>query len=399
MTTPSDNGWGQPSPDSGYGQPLFGKNGEPLYGQPQYGQQGQQGQPPYGQPGQTPYEQPNAPGYGEPQYGQPRYGHNQYGPPHGTPGFQNFTPAAKPGIIPLRPLRLGEFLDGAFGAIRSNPRVMIGLTAVIVAVTVALATTLIAVGATQVAKHFGSDDVAESMAFIQIQASPYAVGLLMSFVLPLMTGMLIVSVSRSVIGEKTPIATVWALAWRKLGPLLALSFLIFAGVIVALGAYVAALIALVQREANVAIVVVFAIVGGLGLLVFYAWVLVRTLLIAPVLVLEDATFGAAIKRGWALSRGSFWRLLGIYVLTQIIVSIVSSIIVFPISVIAGIAMMGSPTQTFWSVGIFALGNVVTYTVTTAFSSSVVALLYVDVRMRREGLDVELTAAAARSQGN
>ena len=62
-------------------------------------------------------------------------------------------------------------------------------------------------------------------------------------------------------------------------------------------------------------------------------------------------------------------------------------------------MMGSPTQTFWSVGIFALGNVVTYTVTTAFSSSVVALLYVDVRMRREGLDVELTAAAARSQGN
>ena len=38
-----------------------------------------------------------------------------------------------------------------------------------------------------------------------------------------------------------------------------------------------------------------------------------------------------------------------------------------------------------------------YTITISFLASVVALLYIDVRMRREGLDVELTAAAARLQ--
>ena len=283
-------------------------------------------------------------------------------------------------------------------AIRSNPRVMIGLTAVVISITVALATALLAMGSTELVKQFGTDELADSVASVQIQLGPYAVGMLMSFVLPLMTGMLIVSVSRSVIGEKTPIATVWALAWRKLGSLLALSFLIFAASILAVAAYVAAIVGLVQADASVATIVVVVIVGGLGLLAFYTWLLVRTLLIAPVLVLEDAKLGAAIKRGWVLSRGSFWRLTGIYVLTQIIVSIVSSIIVFPISIIAGVAMIGA-SQTLWSVAIFALGNVVAYTVTTAFTSSVVALLYVDVRMRREGLDVELTAAAARSQGN
>src|SRR5690625_5811706 len=34
----------------------------------------------------------------------------------------------RPGIIPLRGLRLAEVLDGAFKAIRHNPKVMFGVT-------------------------------------------------------------------------------------------------------------------------------------------------------------------------------------------------------------------------------------------------------------------------------
>ncbi|MEK8228082.1 hypothetical protein NKG05_21340 [Oerskovia sp. M15] len=56
-----------------------------------------------------------------------------YGPP-AFAGMPYVPPASKPGIIPLRPLSLGEIFDGAFGAIRSNPKVMLGMSATVIAV-------------------------------------------------------------------------------------------------------------------------------------------------------------------------------------------------------------------------------------------------------------------------
>ena len=37
----------------------------------------------------------------------------------------------KPGVVPLRPLGLGEILDGAVQTIRLNPKVMLGLSAIV----------------------------------------------------------------------------------------------------------------------------------------------------------------------------------------------------------------------------------------------------------------------------
>ena len=37
----------------------------------------------------------------------------------------------KPGIVPLRPLGLGDLYDGAFTAIRRNPKPMVGLAALV----------------------------------------------------------------------------------------------------------------------------------------------------------------------------------------------------------------------------------------------------------------------------
>lgn len=44
-------------------------------------------------------------------------------------------PAPKPGVIPLRPLGLGEILEGAISYIRANPKVTLGLSAVVITLT------------------------------------------------------------------------------------------------------------------------------------------------------------------------------------------------------------------------------------------------------------------------
>src|SRR5476651_2022429 len=61
------------------------------------------------------------------------------GPPPPPPppgygyGYGNQVP--KPGIIPLRPLGVGEILDGAVSVIRQNWKLMIGLSLAVVSVT------------------------------------------------------------------------------------------------------------------------------------------------------------------------------------------------------------------------------------------------------------------------
>ena len=42
--------------------------------------------------------------------------------------------AHRPGIVPLRPLQLGDILDGAIKAVRFNPKSMVGMSALVLAV-------------------------------------------------------------------------------------------------------------------------------------------------------------------------------------------------------------------------------------------------------------------------
>ncbi|MEK8228079.1 hypothetical protein NKG05_21325 [Oerskovia sp. M15] len=87
--------------------------------------------------------------------------------------------------------------------------------------------------------------------------------------------------------------------------------------------------------------------------------------------------------------GAYWRTLGISLLAYVAVSVLASIVVYPFSAITTFFI----TNTFAVLALTAVAQVISSVVTTIFIAGVVSLLYIDVRMRREGLDVELTAAA------
>lgn len=352
---------------------------------------------PLGGPGGQPPVAPPAPGYRPvpgPGYG-PGFGSAPgYGPP---PGYR--PPAAQPGIVPLRPLGLGEILDGAFRAIRANPRVMFGLTAAVVAITVALQTVvqwyvggLLAGSLTDATTTLDptgelalSDTLGPALApLLTLPALVLATTVL--------TGLLIVSVSRSVLGQKVTIGEVWGGYRRRVGLVVVFTIGLQLAVALVLAALIGAVVLAATNDAT-GLAVVLGLVGGGVYLVGYVWLLVRTLLIPPAIMLEGAGLGSAIRRGWTLSRGSFWRLLGIYLLTSIIVSVVQGLITAPASIIATFVFQDALATSFGSLVLLGVANIVALTLTTVFTAAVVALLYVDVRMRREGLDVELARAA------
>lgn len=371
-------GWGPAyGPQPGYGAPPTPGTPPPApqYGAPQYGS------PQYG-----------SPQYGTPQYGSPQYGAPAYGPPQ-YPGGR-VPPPVQRGIVPLRPLGMGEIYDGAFKSVRANPRVMFGLSAIVVTLTVIIETltqrsTLgainsIATPSVSGEAELGLDDVLGS-------TSGLALSGVISFVsVTLLTGLLMISVSRSVIGQQVSLAEAWQrarpLVWRLLGLTLLVMLLTLAVPAVWLTLLV---LTLVSESWGLALLVGLA--GGLATVVVLVWVAVRTMLATPALILEEQRVLAGLRRGWLLSRGSFWRLFGIYLLTMIIVGVVSSLILSPaqiVPLVLSLDPLGVP-----ALAITAIASIIASVLTTPFAAAVTALLYIDVRIRREGLDVELAQAA------
>ena len=99
-----------------------------------------------------------------------------------------------------------------------------------------------------------------------------------------------------------------------------------------------------------------------------------------------------------------WRVFGLRLLTSIVVGIASSIITTPLTLVmiaAMVALGASEDATFGQ--LFGLQTLITGLVgilagalTTPFTAGVDALLYVDARIRQEGLDVTLMQAAQGS---
>ncbi|QAY68869.1 glycerophosphoryl diester phosphodiesterase membrane domain-containing protein [Xylanimonas protaetiae] len=370
-----------PPPSSGWGEtPRYGQ-----YGQPQYGQQ-----PRYGHPGPVP----------------PQPAPTPYGSLPGAP----YRPAAvKPGIVPLRPLTLGEIYDGAFSAVRHNPAVMLGLaTLVLLVATVVgvLVGQLLVPAFTGVLGPLFDDpelrDAGASFGFTagsmaQIYGSASGLGLTTLLAGPVVNGVLTVSISRSVLGDKATVRQVWARvaprAWVLIGwSLLQALGLLVVGLVLVL-AVVAIVVAVSQVSGGAAALV--GIVLGLGALAVLLWLFVRLLLVPPALALEGARLGATVRRAWLLTRGSFWRTLGIYLLASIIVGFIAQVISVPVSFVAGAFGAADPGATMGAALVLSIVvGVVTAAIQTIFLAGVTALLYIDLRMRREGLDVQLTAAAA-----
>jgi len=157
-------------------------------------------------------------------------------------------------------------------------------------------------------------------------------------------------------------------------------------------------------SAVVATGVALLLLGLLALVLLLVYVSTKWALATPAIVLERLGVVGGLRRSWRLVaepiRSAFWRLFGIRLLTSIIVGVAASVIAFPISfvvgfVLAAIAGDGGTAGDLFATQALASGiaGLVTGALTTPFTAGVDALLYVDTRIRREGLDVQLVQTA------
>ena len=142
-------------------------------------------------------------------------------------------------------------------------------------------------------------------------------------------------------------------------------------------------------------------------MVIVAFVVIRLGLAAPVTVLERCGPATALRRSWHLTRGSFWRIFGILVLTAIVVGLAGFILELPFVILRGIVGLGSASPISLSgvaasvsvAGIIVggIGGIIANAIVRPVSSGVIVMLYLDMRMRKEGLDLVLRNAAQNRQ--
>ena len=379
-------GYGGPPP--GYGGPAPAYGGPaPAYGGPA---------PVYGGPpgflGTAPNYGP-PPGYGAP----PGYGHppgSQYGLPPLIPGM--VPGAIKPGIIPLRPLTLSDIFNGAVGYIRANPKATLGLTAIVVVIMqiISLAATL---GPLAAYGRIATQRPEElTWGVMGAWMTSVAAGLLVTWLGGMMlSGMLTVVVGRAVFGSPITIGETWAKIRGRLLPLLGLA-LLEAAVVAALVGLVVVIVAAVAAVGNgaAAVLLGFPLVLLVIALMVYLYTVV---LFAPVLiVLERLPVIDAITRSFALVRNSFWRVLGIRMLTFIVATVVAEAVAAPFSIGGQLVLAGMTSTAAALIGtsIASIGSAIGQIITAPFNAGVIVLLYTDRRMRAEAFDLVLQTGAA-----
>ncbi|MFF9396888.1 DUF7544 domain-containing protein [Streptomyces griseoluteus] len=366
-----------------------------------------EGQPPPGQwsaptgapaPGQAPPPPPGA-GWG----GRPPAGWG--GPPAWGNGWGGPPPAAKPGVIPLRPLSIGEILDGAISTMRAYWRTVLGISLTVAVLTELCALLLQGVLLKDTSSTLSDPDVtpAEALRSLgSITAGALLVGVVSVVGTIVATALLTTVTSRAVLGKPISIGEAWRESrgqLLKLLGLLMLLALITSGVLVA-GALPGLVVGLVAGFDAPAVILL--VLGILAAVVVVIWLTVRFSLASPALMLERQGVWKSLSRSAKLVQGSWWRVLGVQFLAGLIANMVSWIAVIPFTVIAFAvngekmtALMGTGAQPAgWSfLLITGIGSVIGATLTMPVKAGVTVLLYIDQRIRREALDLELARAA------
>jgi len=435
QSSPTPSGAG----DQGYGaQPSYGA--QQGYGaQPSYGaQQGYGAQPGYGaqqgygaQPGYDAQQGYGAqPGYGAQQgynaqqgYGaQPGYGTQQgYGGQQGyassQPGASGYSMnanqwgwEAKPGIIPLRPLTIGDLMSGSFAAIRQNPKILFGFTMAVMAV-ISLLTMVTSFLPTSLGSVTGSSDPQASLTGTEDLAIMLLGGLASQGVQTLATlagttiimGMLATTVSQMMIGNKVTLSQAWTMTQPRLGALIG-TFLV-TGIATSIPLIIYAVLMFV---------LLFAFIGSdsIGWLVLVGVLLLIPTLVATYFMTIKLAFGsvitvleeigpiAALKRSWTLSNGYFWQTLGRLLLISVVASFIAGFIGGFVGGFAGAAMFAAADSETGSTIVLAVTAGLTTLVSglvTPLTATYETLVYADLRIRKENFAAVLIQASTQPQ--
>jgi hypothetical protein len=259
----------------------------------------------------------------------------------------------------LRPLGLGEILDAAFKIYRTHFKTL-ALCVLVVAVPLTILAVLVQASAADNAFDPTPTAAQTDARFSGAGIAGFAGSALLAALATLLaTAACTRAIAGAYLGEQVSWRESIRYAGRKLVPLIVLAILV-------------------------------ALASALGVIVLFVgaiFVFVRTVVSTPVLLVEDVGPGAAFKRSWSLVGGRWWAtfatVLIVYIITAVVGGILQVALIVPLLGGSGSELLGAVLT--------GLAQVLTNVVTLPLTAGVITLIYFDLRVRKEGFDLELLA--------
>jgi len=324
--------------------------------------------------------------------------------------YPAWTPASRPGIIPLHPLSFGTILGRSFAALRQNPKVLLGFALVVQ--TVVYLVLIVGIAGIAFASFVrldtlrpGTEDYETVLAgSVLITAlAAFVLGIAATALSVIVQGVVVAEVAHSVLAERLSLKALWKqvkpVAWRLIGYTLLLTLALILPFVL-IGAGIFALAFSVPAAA-----IVLTILVVLASIPLVLWLSTKLALVPSVLVLEHTTIRQAVTRSWVLLRGRFWPALGVIVVIAVIMNVLAQVVGLPFSLLstgisAIIAPTGDPTPA--AIAGIILSSALTQVVVLLVQSIAIvvqataaSLIYIDCRMRHEGLDLDLLSYIER----
>jgi hypothetical protein len=304
--------------------------------------------------------------------------------------------------VPLRPLSVGEVLDGSFSTIRKNPRIVFGFAAVL-AIIAELIRLGIGVALNNVPASLGSTSFSSSTDSTNTDTTTNAgsisaalVSLIVSALcVAVLAGVVTGVVGKAVIGQQPDSHEILATVRKRWFGLLVVSVL---GEVLPFTPLLLILVGVLLGVAiSTGLGITVGVLGGVAALVLCPLLWGRLALAVPIFILERRGPGASIARSWRLVQGAFWRTWGLRALVQIIVSIASSVLSIPLVIVLVASTHDGKTPSVIVLIVAGILGAVVWMVTQPVIAAALTLIYVDRRMRAEGLDLQLVQAAQAAQ--
>lgn len=322
-----------------------------------------------------------------------------------------------PALPRLRPMALGDMFDAAFRLYRRYFFTFMGIAALLqvpMAIVQLLAQYLVGNRALTSWMRFATaptlpgssplDSIpfGEILTFVGLTVGLAVVQVLL--VQSLISGALANAVARAYTGQPVSIMQAYQIGWRRFFALVGASLATFVAGALVLGllfgcGFGATFVLLSNADGGAGVLAGVAL--ALGLLGLFALLLLaglffytRLLVTTQAIVLEGQGPLAGLGRSWRLIGGSFWRALAIavlmYILAYIIAGIPSSVASFALQMLSVGDLSAIMRNQVIVSAIAVLGQVIVLPLQLV----IYTLLYYDLRMRKEGYDLELMAQQA-----
>ena len=262
----------------------------------------------------------------------------------------------------LRPLSTGEILDVSIKICVAQWRTLLKAVLIVV-VPVQIVTTLLTADYTLSSFDFGADTSQTPQEALE-ELNQYIGGLAISGLLQLCavglaTAACFRAIAQAYLGESADWRESLRFATRHIPSLLLLTLLYVLGV-------------------------------GLGTVLFIApgvWLYVAWAFALPVLLVEGLRGRGALGRSFELVRGRWWKTFGTLIVGFILAAIISTLMqgIFLIGMVVG------EDNDAVVLVLSAIAGIVGLAISTPFQAALLTVLYFDLRVRKEGFDLELLA--------